>query len=509
MKLHKKSFGRIHKAFSLARSHPQVTWSVILLMTTLSLSCASVLNNKQLERMDLMAEEYLWMGLNLYSTGSFHGSDSTPSIQRPPGYPFFIATILKLSGVVPNTVNNQEERQQAWNRIYTVIYLAQCILLALSVVVLFIWMVPHLSRRNAFTLALLFGINPYMIILTGLIHYEVLHIFMMIVSGYALSVSIREHDISLSKIIFAGGLWGLSTLVRPVTLILPAFVFFMLLIIFRADSRILLKGLGGLVLGMTLIIGPYTIRNYMLTERLIFVNAQSSIAFWSGTVRKMDRMPNNYKWWDLWYSDGMPIFEKVTGENVYSSNTYAKNVLELQDAFRSEAIRNIRTQPQVYLYNTFQNFMTINIDINSVLLRIFEFIQISKKEFDMSWLDARNPRLFYSSPWPTSFEVFIYLITITSLIGIGRGFWIRDRFLIVPFLIYLCVCIAHSITYMDLMYYYIKIPFLFIFFGFGVQALDLYKIKTPINGKMIGLGSILNVLMVLFVLILIDQVIFF
>ena len=158
----------------------RVVLSLILFIVILSLSGFSIFHNRQLQYMGEMAEEYFHLGVNLHYLGKFTLDTKTPFIFRPPGYPFFIASVLKIWGGMPDinqTFKSKEELDQKKQDAYTAIYLAQCVLLGLSTVILFLWISNHLRLHNAFILALLFGCNPYMLILTGLLHYDLIHIF--------------------------------------------------------------------------------------------------------------------------------------------------------------------------------------------------------------------------------------------------------------------------------------------------------------------------------------------
>jgi hypothetical protein len=41
----------------------------------------------------------------------------------------------------------------------------------------------------------------------------------------------------------------------------------------------------------------------------------------------------------------------------------------------------------------------------------------------------------------------------------------------VPALVYLCVALAHALTFFDFTYYYLKLPFLIAFAALGLEAL--------------------------------------
>jgi len=64
-------------------------------------------------------------------------------------------------------------------------------------------------------------------------------------------------------------------------------------------------------------------------------------------------------------------------------------------------------------------------------------------------------------------------------------------------MIYLCLCIAHSLTYMDMMYYYQKIPFLFIFTGYLVSRMRVCHFSVPsidmrVNASFVACGILVS-----------------
>jgi hypothetical protein len=83
-------------------SKSRVTFSLILFIVTLSLSGFSIFHNRQLQYMGGMAEEYFHLGVNLHYSGKYTLDNKTPFIFRPPGYPFFIASVLKIWGGMPD-----------------------------------------------------------------------------------------------------------------------------------------------------------------------------------------------------------------------------------------------------------------------------------------------------------------------------------------------------------------------------------------------------------------------
>jgi len=364
-------------------------------------------------------------------------------------------------------------------------------------VFLFLWLSSFLSLPVAMSFALAFGCNPYTIILTGLFHYDLLHIFFIIISSYALSHALTNPKPVGPDLFFAGALWGLSALVRPVALILPFFAFFIFWYRFRPFWMSITKATIVFTIGMVVVIAPYTLRNYVLTKRFIPVNAQAGAAFWGVTVAKADRDPNHFRWWNIWDSDGMQIFQKITKHSQYSYTDYIAHNLELEDEFAKQAIQNLSRQPNIFVYNFIQNVLTFNVDINSVFIKAFQFIQDPNKKIDKRWFVVGNPQEFHSSASANMFRGFIYLLTVLSAVGVGLALRKRDPTLLVPGCVYVCLCIAHAITGMDLMYYYIKVPFLFVFSAYFVNEMSSKFIQLPASERRVSLASALNVLVIL------------
>jgi len=166
----------------------------IIFVFVLSFSSFSILKNRQLLYMGGMAEEHCAMGINLFYYGRLSPVSIGERIFRPPGYPVFITLVLKVWGGMPEDMQTflspkfEPERKE----LSKVICLAQYFLLSLSALILFLFLSTYIRLHNAAVLATLFGCNPYMIILTGLLHYDLFHIFLVITSIYSLSSAIRN-----------------------------------------------------------------------------------------------------------------------------------------------------------------------------------------------------------------------------------------------------------------------------------------------------------------------------
>ena len=109
------------------------------------------------------------------------------------------------------------------------------------------------------------------------------------------------------------------------------------------------------------------------------------MAIWGSTVLKFERTPNHYKWWAVWYSEGLPLFQKITNQAEFTYHSRVANIFLMEEKFKEAAIENLKEKPGVYLSNIFTNFLTLQLDINSVYIKIYQFIQKRGNKFQKHW----------------------------------------------------------------------------------------------------------------------------
>ena len=112
---------------------------------------------------------------------------------------------------------------------------------------------------------------------------------------------------------------------------------------------------------MALVIAPYTIRNYRVSNRLVAVNAQDGWAVWALSATR-DAEDGGAGWNTIWREQGEPLFKRVTGSTAYSIEALYDNALALNDAYRAEARRNIRSDPWRFAVNVLRNLYVFNTD---------------------------------------------------------------------------------------------------------------------------------------------------
>jgi hypothetical protein len=467
---------------------------LLVFVLTLSASVFSLVRNRPLGYLGGLADTWFTLGLNIAAYGTF-GEEDQPTVYKPPGYPLFIAAVVapvvgvEREVVFPHRLLPISSDLALLDTSYDLgyleraaaaVYAAQCVVLAAASALLFLWLSERLAPSVSFGAGLLFGLNPYTIIHTSLLHYAVLHLCLIILSTYVLQLALDRSEWSGGLLFLSGACWGLTTLVRPVTLILPPFL--LLAFLLRARWLRALKGFGMVMAGMVLVIAPYTVRNYRLAHRFIPVNAQAWRNIWGATVLEVPIEPNHFRWKEVRRLI-MNLEAGVAGKSsIWGWEPYSVGAdLLLEDTFRKEALKNLREHPQTYLRNVLGSFLTISLDINSAVIKVFQHIQRPglTTRFLKFWFWPGDPQDFESPTASEAFSILIGILTFFAAGGIVLSIRNRDPFMLLPGAIYLCISVAHSITWMDLMYYYVKLPFMFVFGFYFVNSLGPHALKLP------------------------------
>ena len=75
-------------------------------------------------------------------------------------------------------------------------------------------------------------------------------------------------------------------------------------------------------------------------------------------------------------------------------------------------------------------------------------------------------------------------------LGPLRAFRKRDGFLLLPLGVYAVFVLAHTLLYMDLMYYYVKLPFLVTFTAESLEGLEGWSLPLPGRPESVSLGTL-------------------
>jgi hypothetical protein len=417
-------------------------------------------------------EDHFRIGQNLRSSGGLT-IDGAPSIFRPPGFPGFVAAVLWIGDAVSNSKDGPAPRSA--ERDQRMVVVAQGLLLAAMAAALFLWASRESGLIVAAGLAVAATLNPFALSLANVATYHLLFIVLLTFSTLGVLLLRGSSQSSVPAAVGVGLLWGLTSLVKPVTLIIPLFVAPLMLI--RRPLRSAVKSILLIGIGMTLIVGPYVVRNTLVTGQP-FVTAQGGVVFWGSSVEKMNPDEPFLVWQPIWWKYGMPIFSKVTGAAEYSEPAQNAYALQLNAEFWKQAKNNIAAAPQIYLTNVARNFISFNLDT---------------MEFWNKFFVAHNKRLV-----EVLSELWIVSLMILAAAGVIWGCIGKDDDAMTIVAVYLCIVIAHSISFATELYTISKFPPIVLGFALLLRRLEaMPRTRAPARGiacGMAGVGAIISIL---------------
>jgi hypothetical protein len=432
--------------------------ALLLFLLVLAVCAFSLQGRRQLGRLGGVTDEWIMLGANIAVHGTL-GLEDEPWLLRPPGYPAFLAVSLKIAGP-PRVVT-----VAYLDRVEGLVAVAQAATLALASALLFLWLAQTVPLPQAVGAAVFLGLNPLSVALVGLMQYQVLHVLLLVAATWALDRGVAAWPRRL-PLALAGVVWGVATLVRPVTLLLPPFV--LLLVVLRRPRT----GGRGVALatlvfcgGLLSAIAPWTARNYLVSGRLVPVNLQGWANAWAMSLRPMPADPESYRWAQLG-DDLLRLQREVTGQPRYDLVTYVRYNAELEAAYRREFLRNLRRQPAVYLGNVVRSVRSLLLDTSTVMIRTFRYIQGTDEPIAQSWFErGRGPDLD-ARGLARGFALLVAVLGLLSIAGVVLGLRSRESPLLAATLVAGCLVCAHSLTHLEFTYFYVQVPLLACL-GFG------------------------------------------
>jgi hypothetical protein len=237
-------------------------------------------------------------------------------------------------------------------------------------------------------------------------------------------------------------------------LILPPFVF-LLARLRRADAW-RSAALFTLIFtaGMAIPILPYAVRNYAITRRIVPVNVQGGFALWATTAGRPQPPEAFLSWPQLWEQYGMTLYRQVTGDSEYDRAVFSTRVVELEDAFRRQALRNVRRDPYVYFSNVANNLWRFGSDAMGSWASTFAELNYRPADRTLVVLNTYG--------WG---------LLLLALPGLAWGLWRRHATAWTVFLVFVTLATAHSVTFLNARYTYVKLPLLAMGLALTLEAL--------------------------------------
>jgi len=417
------------------------------------LAAFSISRRCQLGYMGGLVDEHFVLGVKLRVNGTLGPAAGEPSTLRPPGYPAFVAAVVALLAPSPERAAAAEFRDAAQRAVY----LAQAVTLGVAAALVFLWLAERLRVSWALTAALVFGLNPYSIVLVGLLHYAMLHLLLVVACAWALQRGLESRR--AVPIVLAGVVLGLANLVRPVTIWVPA----LLLaagIVRRWPRRRTLGQPALLAAGMLVALAPWAARNWAVSGRLVAVGDTGWTALWAQTDRHLVQDPARYEYYDV-VPDAVPLFARATGAPGYDYLVLARNTAAVERVFRAEALANLRRRPAVYAGNALRALRSYLLELSPMFLEVFRAIQTGcpggTPEIPAAWFQPGGLR-FGGSALAKGFSAFVLLLTGGALVGLVVAVRSGDGFVLAPALLLAAMALTHALVILSPMHYYSKLP---------------------------------------------------
>jgi 4-amino-4-deoxy-L-arabinose transferase-like glycosyltransferase len=221
-----------------------------------------------------------------------------------------------------------------WGRSLDIIRLSQIILDIFSCLLIFNIAGEMFNKRVAIFASLFYSIYPLLVYQTGLVLSETLFIFFLVSFSYLL---LKVFSTSGNKVIafLCGTILGLAVLTRPIPLLLPVIIIPGLLYHYRYKKTLALSKSIYIMIGMSIVVIPWIIRNYFIFHKFIpvssiiyyfyedpsFTASEYSIktGIYDFIIQKMTNFFNDpiqrlfhliYSMFSVWYKTHSKLFDK-------------------------------------------------------------------------------------------------------------------------------------------------------------------------------------------------------
>ena len=175
---------------------------------------------------------------------------------------------------------------------------------------------------------------------------------------------------------------------------------------------------------------------------------------WATTADRPQAHEEFLSWLALWEKYGMTLYRQVTGDPKYDLAVFSTHVIELEDAFKRQALRNLRRRPSVYLHNVVNN--------------LWRFCSDSMASWPITFADQNQlPLSRHGSS--SALQPWLAAVGPSRLL---RGLWRRDASAWTLFLVSCSLATAHAITFLYPRYTYVKLPLLSMALTLTLAALE-------------------------------------
>ncbi len=452
----------------------------------------SLLGHRQLGDLKGLSDTWLQMAVESAQAGDLVYA-GTVSMYKPPGYPAFLQAVLWVVEHAPArlvaALAVPSEGDALLQRLGGPVYWAHGLVLALAAAAVCLWLSRFMSASLALAGAICFGVNPYVLTYVGTPHYAIPYMALIVVSCWASERALAADTGRWLTLVVAGLLWALTTLVRPVTLVLAPFLLAAFLWRCRPSWRTALLRAAVVLGALYLALVPWTARNYLLTRRIVPVSAQAWHNVWVASAVRSSPDPNHYRW-KLIRGQYKRLLKREAPQTPNTDPYNLADNVRIDDICRRMAFENLRRAPGVYLANAAGSFFSYNVHINSILIGLYAYLQRPGARLK-TWYWPGQSQEAYAS---LTTAAFVQLFHGLSLLALGGLIWALRRDgppLLATVATHFCFAFAHSIVWMDTLYYSSKWPFLIVL-AFAFIHWTLRSRSFALWGRSWRLGGVLG-----------------
>lgn len=179
---------------------------------------------------------------------------------RPPGYPVFLSAIYLVFGYATLPIR-----------------ITQALISALTTVLIYKLAKKLFGKLEGYVAAGISAIYPFFIFFSGLVLYETLLIFLLVLF---ITFIHQAYYKSLLWAVFAGALAGVIAMVSPGMALLPIFMCAMFILFLRLKRWVCVFSI--LLAMMFLVMAPWVVRNYKIHNELVILTTQSGYTLYEG-----------------------------------------------------------------------------------------------------------------------------------------------------------------------------------------------------------------------------------
>jgi len=358
--------------------------------------------------------DYEYLAQNILSGNGFVlEAGGAPNLWRPPLYPYFLTGLYGVFGQ---------------NHLPVVV--VQVLFDILSGLLFFFIGRTIFDEKTAFGGVLVWGLYPFSTYYTARIMTESLFTLLLALLIYLLLKA--KTKLSVSGSFLLGIVQGFSCLCKASMIYSTPLIIAYLWFVRKVDNKEKLKNLSLVIVGAAMVISPWTIRNYQVSNKFILISSPGSYAFWSGNFILTDGLDD-----DELNEDQLSLLEEARKKIAKKNDDFM--AVENSDFFLKATIANIKHQP-------------------------VEFVELLFKKVFRFWFSTFHSKTKQFQLWVTMLQLSII---IPGLYGLYQA--VKDNKDIVPTLMFIAyLFFGHVLTSSTLRYSIPIMPYIILFAAYGL-----------------------------------------